>query len=469
VLPSGLAEVYNSLLMEPRIQYAKTKDGVNIAFWTLGEGTPLVHLSFAFSHIQLEWQIPECRRWYERLAEKRTLVRMDPRGLGLSERDITELSADAWVLDVEAVVDRLGLEKFALLGPWHTGPVAIAYAARHPERVSRLILWGAYAWASEYLALTAIRAIRPIVGTAWQTYTEAVAHVLLGWSAGEPARRYAALVDDSVRPEFFEAVIIPVLSEFDVRPLLPEVRSPTLVLHRRQCALVSVDSARGLASGIPDARLVVLEGESGAPYLGDTEAVLSAINEFLGDSGPAPVQAEPVAAGGVCTILFTDVEGSTALTERLGDAKAREVLRTHERITREALRAHGGAEVKAMGDGFMASFSSATRALECAIAMQRAFAAHDDEHPETPIRVRIGLNAGEPIAEDEDLFGTAVILAARIAAHAEGGEILASDVVRQLVAGKGFLFADRGEVALRGFEDPVRLYEVQWHPTVSQL
>jgi class 3 adenylate cyclase len=138
------------------------------------------------------------------------------------------------------------------------------------------------------------------------------------------------------------------------------------------------------------------------------------------------------------------------------------VLRNHERIVREALRAHGGAEVKAMGDGFMASFSSATRALECAIAMQRAFAAHDDEHPETPIRVRIGLNAGEPIAEEADLFGTAVNVAARIAAQAKGGEILASDVVRQLVAGKGFLFADRGEVALRGFEGPVRLYEVRW-------
>jgi len=121
-----------------------------------------------------------------------------------------------------------------------------------------------------------------------------------------------------------------------------------------------------------------------------------------------------------------------------------------------------------MGDGFMASFSSATRALECAIAMQRAFAEHNAQVGAQPaagrtlLQIRIGLNAGEPIAEDEDLFGTAVILAARIAARAEGGEILASDVVRQLVAGKGFLFADRGDVVLRGFEDPVRLYEVRW-------
>jgi len=197
-------------------------------------------------------------------------------------------------------------------------------------------------------------------------------------------------------------------------------------------------------------------------WIGDMEAALAAIDEFLGEGEPSPAGAEAHAAGGLCTILFTDVEGSTALTERLGDAKARQVLRNHEHIVREALRAHGGAEVKAMGDGFMASFSSATRALECAIAMQKAFAAHDDEHPETPIRVRVGLNAGEPIAEDEDLFGTAVNVAARIAAQAKGKEILVANVVKELAAGKGFLFADRGEVALRGFEGPVRLYEVRW-------
>jgi len=137
------------------------------------------------------------------------------------------------------------------------------------------------------------------------------------------------------------------------------------------------------------------------------------------------------------------------------------VLREHERIVREALRAHGGSEVKALGDGFMASFGSASQALKCAVAMQHAFAEHNETAGE-PIRVRIGLNAGEPIAEQEDLFGTAVNLAARIAAQAAGGEILVANVVRELAAGKGFLFADRGEVALRGFDDPVRLYEVRW-------
>jgi class 3 adenylate cyclase len=235
------------------------------------------------------------------------------------------------------------------------------------------------------------------------------------------------------------------------------------VFHRREYPLVGVDIAMGLASRIPDARLVLLEGASMIPFLGDSETLLRAIDELLaeGEEAPAAVAAPPREAGAFRTVLFTDVEGSTSLTRRLGDARARDLLRQHERITREALKVHGGTEIKTMGDGFMASFSSATRGLECAIAMQRAFAEHN-ESAEEAIRVRIGLNAGEPIAEEADLFGTAVILAARVAAKAEGGEILASDVVRQLVAGKGFLFSDRGDVALRGFEDPVRLYEVRW-------
>jgi class 3 adenylate cyclase len=217
-----------------------------------------------------------------------------------------------------------------------------------------------------------------------------------------------------------------------------------------------------MAALIPGARLEPLEGDIHVPFWGDSKAILDAIDGFLREGkAKTEVEAPSAAPGAPLTILFTDVEGSTALTQRLGDAKTREVLRAHERIVREALKAHGGSEVKTMGDGFMASFPSATRALECAIAMQRAFAQHN-ESAEEPIRVRVGLNAGEPIAEQEDLFGTAVIVAARIAAKAEGGEILAADVLRQLVAGKGFLFADRGDVALRGFEDPVRLYQVRW-------
>ena len=444
--------------MEPRIQYAQTADGVSIAFWTLGEGMPLVSMpALPVSHVQLEWQIPEYRSWYERLAEKRKLVRYDGRGTGLSERDVTDYSLDAHVLDLEAVADRLGLERFALFAILHSGPVAIAYATRHPERVSHLILWCSYARPLEYMQRSRAEITRGLVDQDWELYTETVAHVLLGWSEGEPARRFAALMRECMTQETARAAL-GATREFDVTALLPQVRLPTLVLNRRQVRWIDVDVARGLASRIPDARLVVLEGDSMAPYLGDMEAVASAIDEFLSEGEEAAGGAAP---SGLVTIFFTDIEGSTTLTQRLGDAKAQEVLRTHNRVVRDALKTHSGSEIKHTGDGIMASFSSATRGLECAIAMQRAFAEHN-ETAEEPIRVRVGLNAGEPIAEEEDLFGTAVILAARIAAKAEGGEIVASDVVRQLVAGKGFLFSDRGDVALRGFEDPVRLYDVRW-------
>jgi class 3 adenylate cyclase len=267
-------------------------------------------------------------------------------------------------------------------------------------------------------------------------------------------------MQECVSPEAGQA-LLDALREFDVAALLPQVRSPTLVLHRRQFSLFPVELSRGLASRIPNARLVLLEGASLAPYVGDMEAAASAIDEFLGEGEEVAAGAEPTTVGTVHTILFTDVEGSTALTQRLGDAKARDVLRQHERMVREALKAHGGSEVKTMGDGFMASFSSATRALECAIAIQRAFAEHNDS-AEEPIKVRVGLNAGEPIAEDDDLFGTAVNEAARITATAEGGEILVSNVVRELAKGKDFLFADRGETSLKGFDESVRLFEVRW-------
>jgi class 3 adenylate cyclase len=443
--------------MEPRIQYAQTTDGVSIAFYTLGEGMPLVYMPPPLTFIEREWQFPEMIRWYERLAEKRKLIRYDNREAGLSKGDVADYSLDAWLLDLEAVVEHLRLDRFALYATVFASVAAVAYSARNAERVSHLILSHSFARGSDFMSTSRIRGLAALMEKDWELYTETFAHVGLGWSAGEPARRGAAMLREIVTPEALRAALQAV-SESDATTLLPEVRSPTLVLHRRD-AIVPVHLAKGLASRIPDARLVLLEGDSIAPYIGDTEAMYQAIDEFLGEE--AAREAEVPVAGAFRTVLFTDVEGSTALTQRLGDARAREVLRQHERIVREALKSHAGSEVKTTGDGFMTSFSSATRALESAIAMQRAFAAHNQSAPE-PILVRVGLNAGEPIAEDEDLFGTAVIEAARIAAAAKGGEILASNVVRELAKGKDFLFADRGDVTLRGFDEPVRLYEVRW-------
>jgi class 3 adenylate cyclase len=451
--------------MEPLIQYAKTKDGVSIAYWTLGEGMPLVIMPVLFASIQAEWQFPDFRRWYERLAASRKLVRYDRRGTGLSERDVTDFSLDSHLQDLQAVTDQLGLDRFALFAGFHSGLVAITYATRRPERLTHLVLWCSYARGLDISESPQVRAWSALIDKDWEFFSESVAQFLGGWSTGKEARRYAAYIRESITPEALQGSLAEI-TQFDVSALLPDVSSPTLILHRRHVPYPKVEVARALASRIPDARLALLEGESLSWSGGDTEPVLTAIEEFLGEGEEAAAGVLPLGPSAFRTVLFTDVEGSTALTQRLGDARARELLREHERIVREALRAHGGSEVKTMGDGFMASFSAATRALECAIAMQRAFAEWN-EGAEEPIRVRVGLNAGEPIAEEDpdgrsDLFGTAVNLAARIAAKAKGAEILVSDVVRQLVAGKDFLFADRGEANLKGFDEPVRLYEVRW-------
>jgi class 3 adenylate cyclase len=196
------------------------------------------------------------------------------------------------------------------------------------------------------------------------------------------------------------------------------------------------------------------------PYWGETAPLLEAIEDFLGRER-RPVQT----LAATRTILFTDLVGHTEMMRRLGDERGREVLREHERIMREVLKQHGGAEVKTMGDGFMASFGSVTKALDCAIALQRAFAAWNDDRGGAgapQLHVRVGLNAGEPIEEDGDLFGSTVIMASRIAGKAGAGEILIPEPLRHLLSGKSYAYADRGEAMLKGFEDAVRLYEVRW-------
>jgi class 3 adenylate cyclase len=446
--------------MDPQIQYAQARDGVSIAFWTLGEGPPLVMTPAGpFGNIRFDWEVLAARSWYLELAKERTVIRYDGRGHGMSDIDVADRSLEAALGDLDAVVRRLGLERFDLYAAAFYGPVAIAYAAQNPELVSRLILWCAAARGADFMGSPRDRALRGLMEVDWELYTETVSHLVYGWSAGEVAGKAAARLRETQTPATFLAANR-ALVKMDAVDFLSQVRCPTLVIHRRQLKTFEAGVPRGLASRIPDARLTLLEGDAAPPYIGDSEAVLDAVNGFLGPGTEPPAAAAPD-AGAFRTILFTDVEESTALNQRLGDAKAREELRSHEAIVRQALKAHGGSEVKTMGDGFMASFNSATKALECAVTMQRAFAAHNEAAQE-PLQVRIGLNAGEPIAEEEDLFGTAVIRAARITAMAQGGEILVANVVRELAEGKDFLFADRGEAPLRGFDDPVRLYEVRW-------
>jgi class 3 adenylate cyclase len=281
--------------------------------------------------------------------------------------------------------------------------------------------------------------------------------VLLGWDSGESAQRFARFIRQANSQEGVRA-LLGASQEFDASQYLEQVKSKTLVLQRRDISWMKLEVGRRLAAQIPDARLAVLEGDSIAPYLGDVDSVVAVIFDFLGEARPQPRTA---ISGSLRTLLFTDIEGHTSIMRRLGDEKGREMLRAHERITREALRQHGGSEIRTMGDGFLASFTSTQRAIQCAVALQRAFREYS-ALGDIELRVRVGLNAGEPIVEGQELYGAAVIMAERCAAQARGGEILVTDVVRQLASGTSLKFTDRGLFELSGFEEPVRLHEVRW-------
>ena len=273
--------------MEPRFQYTTTTDGVSIAFCTLGSGTPLIALpSDPWSHIQLEWETPAWRAWHQRLAQHRMLVLYDSRGTGLSDRDATGFTLDSQMLDLNAVIDGLRLRGLTLLGAGSAGPTAIAYAALHPDRVERLILWCSYARASDYLDSAPIQALLALMAKDWSLFTETAIHARVSPPAEGTSSRTVDLLQESLTPQIMETYFSQT-RHVDVTSLLPQVRTPTLVLHRLQAHIgPSVETARRLASLIPGARLSLLEGTSVAPYLGDTEAVLRAMEEFLGEGGP---------------------------------------------------------------------------------------------------------------------------------------------------------------------------------------
>lgn len=279
--------------MEPSIQYAKTSDGVSIAFWTLGEGNPFVHMPSApFIPALRLWHTPRGRRWCELLAEKRKLVRYDYRGFGHSDRDVTDFSIEARVTDLDAVIERIAPERVALFGYFWSGPVAIAYAARHPERVSHLVLWCTSPRGSDLFASDAQhQALSELAEKDWTWFTESFAHRALGWSAGDEARQFAVYLRETATPAAARAAWNACF-DVDVSDLVSQVRAPTLVIQRRGLDAPGMNVAHSIAARIPDARLAVVEGELVIPYADDMEDVLSIIDGFLGEGPPAEVGLE---------------------------------------------------------------------------------------------------------------------------------------------------------------------------------
>jgi len=266
--------------MEPRIQYAKTRDGVTIACYTQGEGRPFIEMppipvSLASGHSR----IPQWQAWNEQIAQRAMFIRYDCRGAGMSDRDVNDYSLDAWLLDLETVVDSLGLPPFTLFaGNSLAVPVAIAYGARWPARVSHLVLWQAHTRGSHLTGHPGFAATLDLMERDWKLFSETLAHVTEGWAESEMARREAALIRENQTPRGLRAALT-AASGIDVSGLLSEIRSPTLVLHRRGRGY-ELGESRRVASEIPNARLVVVEGSSTSWSLQHPEAVLRAIDEF---------------------------------------------------------------------------------------------------------------------------------------------------------------------------------------------
>jgi class 3 adenylate cyclase len=436
-----------------QIRYVTTTDGVRLGYDVQGSGPPLLFVRGWISDLEEMASSPRLSAYFSALADRFTVIRYDARTQGVSDNDIDHVDLDAFVLDVEAILEILELDDVILYGQCFGGPIAISYAASHPYRVSKLILDGTYATPPK-MSEQELEAFLKTIERLWPQS----ASLLAGLTTPQPEDSAGTIIphDRFHRlPGKRVAMLYRAASRFLVADLLSSIHVPVLVMHRRRSRSIPIDLGRDLAAGLADVRFVPLEGSAHNPWDGDAQAALDAIGDFLGAELRLPRRASGPATP--VAILFTDMAESTALTSKLGDVGGHELVRTHDAVVRAAIAENAGAEVKHTGDGIMASFPSISAALACAIDIQKGLRV-----AEAPFQVRIGIDAGEPLVQDGDLTGVVVQSARRIVDKASPGQILASDVVRKLVAGKTFHFTDRGRHVLKGIPERARLFEVEW-------
>lgn len=450
--------------MPPPIHFALTEDEVSIAYSVHGEGPPLVYVRGWISHLDLMWLFPDYRIFMEALARHFTVIRFDMRGNGLSERHVSgRLALDDLALDIIAVLDAVGVDRATFLASCYGGPIFARFASLQPDRIDRVVLDGTYAKGDE-LATPETR--ESVLATVRLMETQpGMATTLLSYYTNRESRRRG----DEERQRGFgpEAINADVATELyelsfslDVSKDLLALNAPTLVTHRRDSKAVPAELGRKVAALVPRATYVGQEGRQTNPWDGDATHVLDSIGDFLGV--PLAVGYFPRIVIRPTVVLFSDMVDSTKTSASRGDIEAHNLNRAFHSISREALDVRGGRLVKSTGDGIMAEFPSVSQALGCAVDMQTTFAAFADAHPGDSFQVRIGINAGEPLSEDDDLHGLVVSTAARICDEGLGGEVLVSNVVRELAIGKGFTFVDRGRHELRGVGEPVHLFRVDF-------
>jgi len=442
----------------PETRYAKTDDGAHIAFQVLGDGPPdLVFVAEGASNVEFAWEIPAYDRVFRRLASFGRLIRLDTRGTGLSDPlgFSEQPSLEGQAKDIVTALDAAGAERAAVVANSGSGLLAIFFAASYPNRTSALVLDGCYARlarAPDYPWGVPPEILEQAVA-GYEGHVGSVEHGLIHVAPSamkDPAfvaqwrRRGRTALGPAGAMKTAEMLVFS-----DVRPLLTSVQAPTLVLYRRGDRYAGKPHAVYLAEHISGATLVELPGEDNLIFVGNSDADLDEIDEFLTGARPAP-RADRVLA----TVLFTDIVGSTEHLAELGDRNWRDLLDAHDRAIRRQLERFRGREVGTRGDGFVATFDGPGRAIECGCAMRDAVRA-------LGLEIRVGLHTGEiEVRAGDDVAGVAVHIGARVAQHAGASEVLVSSTVKDLVAGSGIEFDDRGEHELKGVPETWRLFSV---------
>jgi class 3 adenylate cyclase/pimeloyl-ACP methyl ester carboxylesterase len=449
------ADDHSSFTSEPPVtRYAQIGE-LSIAYQVVGNGPiDIVHIPSWVTNVELNWNEPGYARFLNRLASFSRLILFDKRGTGLSDRVSETPTLEQRIEDVRAVMAAVGSQQAALFGSTEGSAMCALFAAMYPERTRALVMYGAYAKrirSTDYpWGPTAAEreAFYQQIAREWGG-PAIIDYIASGAQHDQRFREWWAMYLRRSASPGAAIALTKMNSEIDIRPVLPTIRVPTLVIHRRDDPLCPVEGGRYLANTIPGARFVELPGENHLPFVGDIGAMLDPVEEFL--TGAPPVaEFDRV----LTTILVIDIVGSTNQAITLGDSRWNALLTSYRMVVREQIERFRGVERGTTGDGFVATFDGPARAIHCAWAIVRVVRS-------LGLEVRAGLHTGECMLSGKVLDGIAVHIASRVCALAGASEILLSSIVRELVVGANIEFADRGRHTLKGIPGIWQLFAVQ--------
>ena len=443
-IPGSLRSV---TLARPNVRFTTTTDGVDIGFWEIGSGPPLLLAqNRSLSHAELEWTVPSMAALYMELARYFRVVRFDPRGAGISGEPPEEgVTLHGLAEDIDAVARALDVAELNLVGAISLGPSAVRHAVSRRDLVTHLVLCDTGPVLGDLHLDTYVRATDSLVDLG-------VLPSLGGLFSSTPTEDLPAL-ERLMRASLYDRPPIKPrdLSRFDVSEILEQIHAPTLVLKSEHSLYTDMTQTRRLLAGIPEAELRVVPGTM-APWLADLDSVVEAFVSFLTSGHHQPDRER---AHGLLTVVFTDLVSSTQILDRLGDVEGRRTFREIEGLILDLCSRHDGHLVKNLGDGSLITFTSTRQAIAFSLDLQKHMTSR-------PIQLRVGMAAGEPIQENGDVHGAVVVQASRIADLGKAGEVIVSDSVRQLAVGKEFEFQPRGEICLKGFEEAQRVWTATW-------